>query len=132
MTSPIHFDTNLVVDFFKGVIPREKFEPLLKQNVVLISVLVEYELNLGIRLSQNQRVKQLLTDFLDSIIIIPLSSEIVTRASDIQSQQISSGKKLPLIDVLIGTTAIVYNAKLLSNDKDMQKLIPYGLEVVTF
>lgn len=132
MTIAIHFDTNLVVDFFKGTIPLEEFKPLLTQNIVMISVLVEYELKLGLRLSQDQRVKKLLADFLDSVIIVPLSSEIVTKACEIQAQQISSGKKLPLIDLLIGTTAIVQNAKLLSNDKDLKKLVPYGLDVVTF
>lgn len=132
MVSCVHFDTNLVVDFFKGTFPRAKFEPLLSQNVVMISVLVEYELKLGQKLSQNQHIKQLLADFLASVLIIPLSSKIVAKACEIQSQQISLGKRLPLVDLLIGATSIVHNAKLLSNDSDMQKLTAYGLEVVSF
>ncbi|MGC9778102.1 MAG: type II toxin-antitoxin system VapC family toxin [Candidatus Heimdallarchaeota archaeon] len=132
MSSTIHFDTNLIIDFLKGTLSRADIEPLLNQNIIMISVLVEYELRLGQRLSKSQTIKQLVEDFLRSVIIVPLSSEIVGKASEIQSKQISLGKRLPLIDLLIGTTSLIHNAKLLSNDKDMQKLAEYGLEVITF
>ncbi len=132
MSSTIYFDTNLIIDFLKGTLSRADIEPLLNQNIIMISVLVEYELRLGQRLSKSQTIKQLVEDFLRSVIIVPLSSEIVGKASEIQSKQISLGKRLPLIDLLIGTTSLIHNAKLLSNDKDMQKLAEYGLEVITF
>ncbi len=97
----------------------------------MISSLVEYELRLGQNLSSNRNNKRILEEFLDSVIILPVTSEIVMKASKIQAKRIQKGKRLPFIDLLIGTTAIVYNSNLFSSDEDMKNLVEFGLELVS-
>ena len=126
----LHLDTNIVIKFLKGELEESTIKQRFEKNIIMISSLVEYELRLGQNLSSNRNNKRILEEFLDSVIILPVTSEIVMKASKIQAKRIQKGKRLPFIDLLIGTTAIVYNSNLFSSDEDMKNLVEFGLELV--
>ncbi|MBD3189245.1 MAG: PIN domain-containing protein [Candidatus Heimdallarchaeota archaeon] len=68
--------------------------------------------------------------FLEHSIIVPVSSEIVQKASKIQAEQMRKGERLPVMDLQIGTTAIINKAPLITKDKHFEKMIPWNLEII--
>jgi hypothetical protein len=50
----------------------------------------------------------------------------------ILSQQISFGKRLLLVDLLVAATAIIHNANLFSNENEIKKFIAYRLDLFAF
>ncbi len=63
--------------------------------------------------------------------VIKLNNEILLKASEIYCNLKREGKLIEDADLLIGSTAIVYNPPLLTlNKKHFERLIPFGLKIL--
>ena len=130
MTEAIFLDTNFIIDFLKGNISQETSTKLLANKTVKICVLVEYELRLGQEIAQSKSYKVAAQQFLEFAIIIPITSEITRKASEIQAKQMKKGERIPIMDLLIGATALVNNTPIITNDKHFEKLIAWNLQLI--
>ncbi len=129
MKDILFLDTSFIINLLRGALDFKKSEKLLFGKSIMISSLVEYELRLGQSLKSNSK-DSIFNNFINGLIVIPVNSEIVTKASEIQSRQIKLGKKVPIMDLLIGTTALLYEAAFITQDNDFEVFRNMGLELI--
>ena len=112
-------DTNFLVDYFLGKSDFiEKYKEL-NQNQVHISVITSAEILAG---TEEEDIKSV-CDFLDSLVVIPLTDDLARKAGITKAELKRKGYKKPLADILIGQTALEYNLILVTgNPKDFPQL----------
>ena len=118
MGERILVDTDIFIDYYKSRLDL----PL--GNIYFISVISLYEYIRGTK--NPQLAKKLLEE---SFTIIPLTNSILVKASEIWRDLRKKAMIIDDRDLIIGTTAIVFDLKLLTkNIKHFSRLKDYGLE----
>ncbi|RLE91969.1 MAG: type II toxin-antitoxin system VapC family toxin [Thermoprotei archaeon] len=118
MGERILVDTDIFIDYYKSRLDL----PL--GNIYFISVISLYEYIRGTK--NPQLAKKLLEE---SFTIIPLTNSILVKASEIWRDLRKKAMIIDDRDLIIGTTAIVFDLKLLTkNVKHFSRLKDYGLE----
>jgi len=116
------FDTNTIIDFLKLKNPPFDLITLLQDYDCYTSVIVKLEL---LRYPDITPVEEnAIIDLLQFFTIIPLTEDIenetilLSRTEDIENETIllSRATKLRLPDAIIGATAILYNAEIVTQD----------------
>jgi len=124
-------DTDILIDVSRGI-PQavQKLVDLELSNELSISVITQLELMVGCK--NKQEFKELDT-FLDRFTIFHTSEAISSRTVDLLEQyRLSHGVKIA--DMLIASTALVYDVELFSKNKkdfkfiDNLKLIEYSVQ----
>jgi predicted nucleic acid-binding protein len=123
MSGKAVLDSNTLIDLFNGLIPLELFKQALADTEQIISVITELELLSFPRITEEQETKIKL--FLAEQEIVPLTEEIKHKAIEFRRR---TNKKLP--DSIIAATSIVFNATLVTRDKELLKLSFPGLHTV--
>jgi predicted nucleic acid-binding protein len=103
------FDTNAIIDFLKAEPGAFDLLPLVDENECFVSVITKLELLKfpGITGEEEARI----LDFLDMVPVLPL-----TAAIEDETIAISRATKLKLPDAIIGATAVVYGAAVVTSD----------------
>ena len=106
-------DTDVIIDFLKGV---EKAKVFLQTYIVhnlYISVVTEAELYAGIR---NKKEEKILQDFLQILIILDVNEEIAISGGKIKNKY-SKSHGTGLADAIIAATAIENDCTIVSLNK---------------
>jgi predicted nucleic acid-binding protein len=123
MSGKAVLDSNTIMDLFNGLIPLESFKQMLTDTEQIISVITELELLSFPRISAEQETKIKL--FLEKREIVPLTEDIKHKAIEFRRR---TNKKLP--DSIIAATSIVFNAVLVTRDKELLKVHFPGLQTM--
>lgn len=112
-------DTNFLIDYLSGNSSfTYKFEELRQRNIY-ISVISSAELLSGAKEHQIASCN----DFLDSLIIIPVTDTLARKAGITRAELRKKGYKKSLADILIGQTALENHLILVTgNPKDFPQL----------
>ncbi|GHV37762.1 hypothetical protein AGMMS49546_06600 [Spirochaetia bacterium] len=102
-------DTNAIIDFLKQKSASLDLAPLIAEHECFVSVITKLELLKYPEITLPE--EEIILDFLQVIPIIPLNSDI-----EAETIAISRATKLKLPDAIIGATAIVYGAEVVSSD----------------
>ena len=106
------FDTNAVIDFLAGNFPTGATawtENAIDNNEIVLSIINRMEI-LGFNAKPSEL--SLLTEFIDAVIVLPLTDEIADKTIDIRKS-----RKIKLPDAIIAATAIIHDLTLVSRDK---------------
>lgn len=112
-------DTNFLIDYIFGKSNFiAKFEELSEKNLH-ISAISSAELLSGTK----EEDVQIVNNFLDSLIVIPVTDNLARKAGITRAELKRKGYKKSLADILIGQTAIENNLILVTgNPKDFPQL----------
>jgi len=102
-------DTNVIVNFLKQNSTTLDLTSLLLQHKCIVSIIVKIELLKYPGITPKE--ENAILEFLKFVPIIPLSDAIVA-----ETITLSRATKLKLPDAIIGATAIVYDAEVVTND----------------
>ncbi|GHU53869.1 hypothetical protein FACS1894200_14350 [Spirochaetia bacterium] len=102
-------DTNAIIDFLKQKPGAIDLVPLIAEYECFVSVITKLELLKYPEITLHE--EEIILDFLQVIPIMPLNSDI-----EAETIAISRATKLKLPDAIIGATAIVYGAEVVSSD----------------
>ena len=116
-------DSNAVIDFLGGKLPQAgiNFMNNIVNDIPKISVMTKIEL-LGYNAPPSSY--QLLVDFIDSSILLDLSSDIVDRTIVLRKSM-----RIKIPDAIIAATALVFDLELISRNEDDFKGIA-GLKLI--
>jgi predicted nucleic acid-binding protein len=103
------FDTNAIINFLKQTTDTFDLSSLLLQHECFTSVIVKLELLKYPAISPDE--ERIITEFLRLIPVIPLNEAIEN-----ETIALSRSTKLKLPDAIIGATAIIYDAKIVTRD----------------
>jgi predicted nucleic acid-binding protein len=107
-------DTNAIIDFLKQKNDPLDLSSLILQHECFVSVIVKLELLKYPEITPNEEYA--ITEFLRFVPIIPIDEAIEN-----ETIAISRSTKLNLPDAIIGATAIVYDAKVVTRDPHFLK-----------
>jgi len=107
-------DTNAIVDFLKQKNDPLELSSLILEHECFVSVIVKLELLKYPEITPSEEYA--ITEFLQFVPIIPLNEAIEN-----ETIALSRATKLKLPDAIIGATAIVYNAKVVTRDPHFLK-----------
>lgn len=118
-------DTNLIIDFLKAKPETiNKLSPLFAEGMA-ISIITAAEYLQGIfQVEDNQHALKLFLEFLNQakIEVLNIDWEIAEVYAKLQAKAEQIGRRLPSFDLLIASTALVYNLTLISDDKIFTKI----------
>ena len=106
-------DTNVVIDFLKQQEASFDLQSLLLEHDCFTSIIVKLEL---LKSSLTAEEEQNINDFLQLLPVIPLNEAIEN-----ETILLSRSTKLKLPDAIIGATAIVYDADIVTRDSHFIK-----------
>jgi predicted nucleic acid-binding protein len=124
-------DTNFLIDLIQGDEDAvQKAEELEEQNASLkVSSATIFELHTGIERSEKpERQKEKVRDVIDSKKVVPNNEKISSRAGRIHGKLVNQGERIQSFDTIVAATAIQEEEKLLTNDRDFQKIDEVGVE----
>jgi predicted nucleic acid-binding protein len=107
-------DTNVIIDFLKQKDATFDLFSLLSQNECFVSVITKLELLKYPTITPDE--EKIINEFLNLLPVIPINAAI-----ERETIALSRSTKLKLPDAIIGATAIVYNAKLVTRDPHFLK-----------
>jgi len=102
-------DTNVIVNFLKQKSSDFGLSSLLLQHKCIVSIIVKLELLKYSGITPEE--EKTILEFLQLFPIIPLNDAIAT-----ETIALSRSTNLKLPDAIIGATAIVYDAEIVTND----------------
>ena len=128
---PVVLDTDVVSFLFKSDSRAQAYLPYLRDRQWLISFMTEAELEQWARLS-NWHAKRLnwLRIFLTRFVIVPSSRDLVLKWAEVMVAARRVGRRLETADAWIASTAIVYDAPLITHNGGDYSGVP-GLNVIT-
>ena len=103
------FDTNVIIDFLKGKNTNIDLSQLFLHYDCSVSVITKLELLKYPAITPDE--EDIINEFLKLVSIIPMNTAIEN-----ETIVLSRSSKLKLPDAIIGATAIVYDAELVTND----------------
>jgi predicted nucleic acid-binding protein len=107
-------DTNVIIDFLKQKNAAFDLSSLILQHECFVSVIVKLELLKYPDITPDQ--EQAVIEFLRLVPIMPLNETIEN-----QTIALSRSTRLKLPDAIIGATAIVYDAEIVTRDPHFLK-----------
>ncbi len=118
-------DTNQIIDYFRNIHATvEKLTPLFNDGIA-ISVIALAEYLRGAYQSKNPKKSvQVFHDFLKAgqIRILDVDIRVAAQYAKLQADFEKKGQRIPHFDLLIASTALIYNLTLISNDKVFTKI----------
>jgi predicted nucleic acid-binding protein len=121
MNGKIIFDTNTLLNFFKGKIDRNTFMETVSGSLWFVSVVTRMELFAYSKLPADEEAE--IRKFLKDCKVIPLNRRVEREAINFKRD---THRKLP--DAIIAATAIVLDATLVTRDGDLLDRSWPGLE----
>ena len=103
------FDTNVIIDFLKQKNVAIDLSPLVLQHECFVSVITKLELLKYPAITPGE--ENIINEFLSLLLILPMNAAI-----EDETIALSRSTKLKLPDAIIGATAIVYGAELVTTD----------------
>ena len=120
MEDIIIVDTCILFDFMAGKKIHKKFESLLLESKVGISVITVYELFRGVESSKHIQQREELVNLCK---VMELTRPVCRKAAEIFTSLKKKGSLIVNQDILIGATALYWKYPLLtSNKKDFEKI----------
>ena len=107
-------DTNAIIDFLKKKNSAIDLVPLFLQYECFVSVIVKLELLKYPDITPEE--EHTINEFLKLVLVIPINGAI-----EDETITLSRHTKLKLPDAIIGATAIVYDAEIVTNDPHFLK-----------
>jgi len=126
-------DTSFVIDFFRGRSNAVEQASTLAANneTITITAPTLMELATGAALNQSRAEKVKLTDFLNSVTVLPLNKKAALLAGELNAGLITGGEMIEPMDIQIGAIAVAHNEQLITKNVRHFSRIP-GLEVRTY
>lgn len=127
-------DTTFVVDFLRGDEGAKRLMRLLQQGSAPLGVTpyTHFELYSGIGRSRRpDEEKRKVESFLRSMVVFPFEPEAAKAAGLLDARFSREGAPLPLLDLLIGATALHHGEAVVTRNKKHFEAIP-GLEVLAY
>jgi predicted nucleic acid-binding protein len=128
---PVVLDTDVVSFPFKSDSRAQAYLPHLRDRQWLISFMTEAELEQWVLLS-NWHAKRIdrLRIFLARFAIVPSSRDLVLKWAEVMVAARRVGRRLETADAWIASTAIMYDAPLITHNGSDYSGVP-GLKVIT-
>jgi predicted nucleic acid-binding protein len=128
---PVVLDTDVVSFLFKSDSRSQLYLPHLRDRQWLISFMTEAELEQWALLA-NWQAKRIdwLRIFLGRFAIIPSSRDLVLKWAEVMVAARRLGRRVETADAWIASTAIVYDAPLITHNGSDYSVVP-GLKVIT-
>ena len=116
-------DTNKIIDYLKGDRSVIRILQDLRPKGLAVSVISIGEILEGI-VDQPQSKRRIndLENFLSAVKVLDVDYNVVERFAAIRSGLRRAGKLIDNFDILIAATAVVYNLKVITADKDFTKI----------
>ena len=119
-------DTNVLIYLIEKA-PVEKLVELYRNYELYVCGIVAFEFLVGVYRTNRLKLKDILEKY---FFVVPITYDIIVRASEIEAKLIERGMMLDPRDVLIAATAIVHNMPLWTyNIKDFKRLEAFGLTI---
>lgn len=113
-------DTNQIINYFHNSSETvEKLTPLFNEGVAVSAITVAEYLRGAYQSKNPKKNIKAFQEFLSAaqIGILPIDVSIATQYAKFQAKFEEKGERIPNFNLLIASTAIVYNLTLISNDK---------------
>jgi predicted nucleic acid-binding protein len=107
-------DTSVIIDFLKQKAGDFDLSTLIEEHTCFVSVITKLELLKYPDITPAE--EETILDILQIVPVMPLNADIEN-----ETIAISRATKLKLPDAIIGATAIVYNAEVVSSDPHFRK-----------
>lgn len=124
------FDTSFVIDLLKhdlGALNKAR-EVDATPYVKAISVVTVHEVLRGLfYLGREEKIK-IGESALSRFQIIPYTQEIARKSAEFDAQLMKRGEVLPFTDVVIATTALIYDLTLVTRDEHFKRLKELKIE----
>jgi len=119
-------DTNVLIYLIEKA-PVEKLVELYRNYELYVCGIVAFEFLVGVYRTNRLKLKDILEKY---FFVVPITYDIIVKASEIEAKLIERGMMLDPRDVLIAATAIVHNMPLWTyNMKDFKRLEKFGLTI---
>jgi len=119
-------DTNVLIYLIEKA-PVEKLVELYRNYELYVCGIVAFEFLVGVYRTNRLKLKEILEKY---FFVVPITYDIIVKASEIEAKLIERGMMLDPRDVLIAATAIVHNMPLWTyNIKDFKRLEKFGLTI---
>jgi len=119
-------DTSVLIYLLEKA-PIEKLVELYRNNDLYVPAIVAFEFLVGVFRTRKLKLKDLLEQYFT---IVPITYDIIVRASEIEAKLMERGAMLDPRDLLIGATAIVHEMPLWTyNLKNFKRLEKFGLRI---
>lgn len=118
-------DTNLIIDFLKAKPETiDKLSPLFAEGMAISAITAAEYLQGIFQVADNQHALKLFLEFLNQakIEVLNIDWEIAEVYAKLQAKAEQIGHRLPSFDLLIASTALVYNLTLISDDKVFKRI----------
>ena len=122
----VMIDTNVLIYLIEKA-PVEKLVELYRNYELYVCGVVAFEFLVGVYRTNRLKLKDILEKY---FFVVPITYDIIVKASEIEAKLIERGMMLDPRDVLIAATAIVHNMPLWTyNIKDFKRLEKFGLTI---
>ena len=122
----VMIDTNVLIYLIEKA-PVEKLVELYRNYELYVCGIVAFEFLVGVYRTNRLKLKEILEKY---FFVVPITYDIIVKASEIEAKLIERGMMLDPRDVLIAATAIVHNMPLWTyNIKDFKRLEKFGLTI---
>lgn len=113
-------DTNQIINYFRNIPETvEKLTPLFKEGTAISVITIAEYLRGAYQSTNPKKAIKVFQEFLTTaqIEILPIDVSIATQYAKFQADFEKKGKRIPHFDLLIASTAVVYDLTLISADK---------------
>jgi len=111
-------DTDWIVDYLKGKEEAVKTLQKLFDNELYISIISIAEIYEGIEEAKNKdETTKSLEDFLQGVVVLNINKETCKKFGEIRNNLRKKGNLIGDFDILIASTAIINDLKIITNNK---------------
>lgn len=118
MYAPSLIDTDILSELFKGndTVKTRVSEYIKEHHNLTISQITKYEILKGLKAKKAQKQINAFSTFCDANTIIPITDDVIIKASDIYAELRKQGEIVSDADILVAAIAIVNNFTLITNN----------------
>lgn len=118
MYTPSLIDTDILSELFKGniTVKRRASEYIRDHHNLSISQITKYEILKGLKAKKAQKQIDAFNAFCDANITIPITDDVIIKASDIYASLRVQGKLISDADIFVAAIAMTHNLTLITNN----------------
>lgn len=124
MNKIVLIDSSIWVDYFNGISSSttKQVQQLIKENLAVINPIIRLEILTG---AKSKKQFNNLSDFLLGLNSLSIDENVYRQAEQLRFRMRKLGLTIPLPDVLIASTAIIFDCPLLHCDKHFNLIREY-------